>query len=433
MDLRIQPPRRPSNTSVAGIVGVARMTDKARAHENGTLGDYFFGNDSGQDKALLEFLGISAEEFEGSALEMEDETLASWVRDQSGRSEKEIDEFNQEYLNREPESEKMKAILRERVEKFGDGREVRTGFQSQELDDWGSFREKDLTAAPPRSAYDRAVAGIVGLARMAEKARARRSGKLGEYQYGRDSGLDQNVFEWLELSQESFEEAAYLNPNDIELGAWVLRKTKKTGEEIAAFNRKAVMFAPETEEEWAYLKETVKKLDPSQPDVGGWFKLMDLDDEKSFGMIDLRRHPPRSGYETEVAGIAGLARTIDKGRAYYTGTLGDYWYGEDSGMDRNLLEFLGVTPQEFSETLRACPTDADVAAWVRDQCPNSPKEIVTYNDETVGLGPRTDPQWEFLKRAIEKLDPGETKTIRTWLELMDLDDRISFDRSWSGN
>ena len=32
MDLTHQPPRRPSNLGVAGIVGAARMTDKARAH-----------------------------------------------------------------------------------------------------------------------------------------------------------------------------------------------------------------------------------------------------------------------------------------------------------------------------------------------------------------------------------------------------------------
>ena len=32
MDLTRQPPRRPTNLGIAGIVGAARLTDKARSH-----------------------------------------------------------------------------------------------------------------------------------------------------------------------------------------------------------------------------------------------------------------------------------------------------------------------------------------------------------------------------------------------------------------
>ena len=42
---------------------------------------------------------------------------------------------------------------------------------------------------------------------------------------------------------------------------------------------------------------------------------MDFDDEKSFGIVDLRRHAPRSIYDVSVGGVAGLARAIDKARA----------------------------------------------------------------------------------------------------------------------
>ena len=47
MNLTKQPPRRPTNRSMAGVVGVARMVDKARAHNKDTLGQYLYGNDSG--------------------------------------------------------------------------------------------------------------------------------------------------------------------------------------------------------------------------------------------------------------------------------------------------------------------------------------------------------------------------------------------------
>ncbi|MSS70478.1 MAG: DUF5069 domain-containing protein [Candidatus Latescibacteria bacterium] len=433
MDLRIQPPRRPSSTGVAGIVGVARMADKARSHEQGTLGDYLYGNDSGQDKALLEYLRISAEDFEKAAAEMDDPDLSRWVLERSGRSAEEVAAFNRELLGREPATERMKAMLKERVTKFAPDRaDIRTAFQSQELDDWGNFREKDLTAGPPRSPYCRDVAGIVGLARMAEKARAWKCRKLGEYNYGDDAGLDPKVLGWLGLSQEEFAEAAYQNPNDVELGAWVLERTKKTPEEIAAFNRQIVQAGPVDDEQRAYLRDVVQKLDPSRTDITGWFKMTDLDDEQSFRVVDLRRRPPRSGYRTDVAGIVGLARMIDKGRAFNSGTLGAYVYGDDSGIDRRVLQFLGVTEQAFAEALKTCPTDADVADWAGRQGSKTPAEIAAFNDDMVRLGPTADRGWAYLKGIVSKLDPSKTETLKTWFEVMDLDDRVTFERLWAG-
>ena len=63
MDLTRQPPRRASNLSLAGIVGAARMADKARAHNNGTMGEYLYGGNSGLDAKVLELLGISDDDF----------------------------------------------------------------------------------------------------------------------------------------------------------------------------------------------------------------------------------------------------------------------------------------------------------------------------------------------------------------------------------
>ena len=40
MDLTRQPPRRPSNDRVAGIIGLARMIDKARGHNAETIGEF---------------------------------------------------------------------------------------------------------------------------------------------------------------------------------------------------------------------------------------------------------------------------------------------------------------------------------------------------------------------------------------------------------
>ena len=75
----------------------------------------------------------------------------------------------------------------------------------------------DLTQEPPRTAYLRSVFGVMGAARMADKARAARAGMLGAYRYGRDSGLDAAILDFLGLEADDFMEAAYAHPNDTEL------------------------------------------------------------------------------------------------------------------------------------------------------------------------------------------------------------------------
>jgi len=48
---------------MAGIFGVAQMADKARAGRAGKNGVYRYGDGSGQDRSILQFLGILAADF----------------------------------------------------------------------------------------------------------------------------------------------------------------------------------------------------------------------------------------------------------------------------------------------------------------------------------------------------------------------------------
>ena len=146
MDLSRQPPRRPSNVSIAGIVNLARMTDKARAYNSRTLGEFLYGDDSGLDKILLEFLDVSHDDFADAAGRYGDSDLARWIREVSDRTDEEIDAFNQYHLQREPDDEAGKQRLKDRIEKFAPGRtDIATVFQSIELDDWANFRDVDLS------------------------------------------------------------------------------------------------------------------------------------------------------------------------------------------------------------------------------------------------------------------------------------------------
>lgn len=283
MDLTRQPPRRPSNLGLAGIVGAARMTDKARAHNSGTMGEYLYGDDSGLDAKVLGLLGISADDFAKAADEHDDEALQAWVLESSSVTQADIDEFNERELSLEPPNEEYKQRLRDRLAKYAPGRtDITTVLQSVELDDWGEFWQVDLTGGPPRSPHDKDVAGCHGVARMADKARAARAGKIGEYRYGDDSGQDRRILEFLGVSEDDFQEAAVNNPNDVEIGDWVLEQSGKGADEIATFNDRMANWGPEDESSRAYFEQRRQEVDPSRTDIKTWADLQDVDDKLSF-------------------------------------------------------------------------------------------------------------------------------------------------------
>ena len=282
MDLTRQPPRRPSNLGVAGIVGAARMTDKARAYNDETLGEYIYGENSGLDQRVLVFLGISADAFAEAAGARDDTDLGHWVLQTSGKTATEIAEFNDAALNQLPDTDAHKQRLKDRLARFAPGRtDITTVLQSMELDDWGSFWQVDLTAGPPRSARTKDIAGICGVARMADKARAERAEKIGEYVYGDASGQDVRILTFLGISAADFQEAAVNNPNDLEIGAWVRENCDKSDDDIDAFNETLVNYAP-NEASQERFNARIQEIDPTRTDITTWVALQDLDDQLSF-------------------------------------------------------------------------------------------------------------------------------------------------------
>ena len=425
MDLTHQPPRRPTNLSVAGIVGAARLTDKARAHNAETLGEYLYGESSGLDQRVLTFLGISADAYAAAADEHDDAALGQWVIETSGKTEAEIAEFNDAAISQLPDTEGHKQRLKERLALYAPGRtDITTVLQSMELDDWGSFWQVDLTTKPPRSARAKDVGGICGVARMADKARAERAGKIGEYLYGDNSGQDVRILTFLGISADDFQEAAVNNPNDLEIGAWVRENSGKSQDDIDEFNDTLVNYGP-NDTTWERFEARCQEVDPTRTDITTWVQLQDVDDQLSFGIIDLNRRAPRSPYNTDVYGMVQLARLIDKGRASNSNSLGAYFYGEDSGIDRATLGFLGVSAAEFTEALKTLSTDADVEAWLKENHPKSEADIQTYNERMIQMGPTDERYKALMAKMIDRIAPGRTD-INTWFALMLLDDEKTF-------
>ena len=432
MDLTRQPPRRPSNAGVAGIIGLARMIDKARGHNAETIGEFKYGDDSGLDVEVLEFINMNAAEFAEAVDELDDEVLGVLALERAQKSQGEIDTFNEEHLTREPQDELHERLLVERIAKYAPERtDIKTVFTSIELDDWGAFRDLDLTSEPPRSPYLRSVFGVAGAARMADKARAVTCGKLGEYRFGDDSSQDAAILDFLGIEEDAFRQAAYENPNDDELSEWIAERCEKSAADKSVFNawRANVGRYGEMHER---LKMRRAEVAPERGDIESFFDLQDLDDELSFGLTDLRRHPPRSAFDQSVGGLACLARMIDKFRAAHCNCLGEYWCGEDSGFDRAVLDFLGLDQAAFAEAIAANGTDEALVAWLGERLSGkSEEEKAEFNQRLLTASPRNDQQQSFLLNAVSRLDASRTD-IESFAALTLLDDKVSFARLKAG-
>lgn len=431
MDLTIQPPRRASNTSLCGIVALARMTDKARGHVDETIGEYIFGDASGLDKKVLTFLNISPDDFADAVEQYNDDELCEWIQRATDLTDADIETFNTNLLAWEPFNDATRQRLKDRLAKYNppNADQITTMIQSMELDDWGCFYDVDLTTRPPRTPYDRSIAGMYGLMRMADKARAEKVDKLNGYIY--NCPIDQEIVAFLGFSAEDYQEAAYHNVNNIELSDWVKNNTQRTASEISHFNYQIAHKGPEGEELQTIFNTTRDRVAPGRIDITTWFDLLDLDDEHDYGIVDLTRHAPRSAYDTSLMGIIGLARLIDKGRASLSNSLGGYFFGRESFLDSHVLKFLGISADDFQNALKELSNDDAILNWLQSQVNQSDTDIKTFNDKITSRGPRNTKQRAWFKNRVAGLDPNRSD-ITTLIAMVQLDDQITFTRQKAG-
>jgi len=135
--------------------------------------------------------------------------------------------------------------------------------------------------------------------------------------------------------------------------------------------------------------------------------------------MDLTQQFPR-GPRERLAGVAMLARTIDKARAALAGTAGEYIY--DCPMDRQLFATLGVGADEFLELVGRSPDDIAVVAWLRGR--NAPLEgaaIDEHNRAIEQWAPRSAEGRERFVSQRDAIAPGRTD-ITTWTDLIDAEE-----------
>jgi len=103
IDLRIQYPRS-IRERLAGYVHLGRMIDKCRAIRAGMQGDYIYP--CALDERLLQFAGISAEEFSREVQAKTDHEMADWFRMRAAvHTPSEIESWNDMLLTVGPDTE----------------------------------------------------------------------------------------------------------------------------------------------------------------------------------------------------------------------------------------------------------------------------------------------------------------------------------------
>jgi hypothetical protein len=134
--------------------------------------------------------------------------------------------------------------------------------------------------------------------------------------------------------------------------------------------------------------------------------------------MDLTIEFPRSPRET-LLGIPMLPRTIDKARAALSDTLGEYIYGEKSGFDMSLLEFLGLTSGAFLEGVRESPDDAAMAKWLESHAPKTPAETKQFATVFLNDGDDDADRARFQERRA-KLPANVQGRVTGWVDLLDV-------------
>ena len=122
----------------------------------------------------------------------------------------------------------------------------------------------------------------------------------------------------------------------------------------------------------------------------------------------------------KMAGYVHLARMIDKCRAVLAKTEGEYIY--PCPMDDRLMEFAGITADQFTAAVKANPSDDLVAKWfTRTVEAHPPAELDAWNQMMLSRGPSTLKKQKYFNTLRDAVDPSRTD-LTAWADLQDLEE-----------
>jgi Domain of unknown function (DUF5069) len=140
---------------------------------------------------------------------------------------------------------------------------------------------------------------------------------------------------------------------------------------------------------------------------------------------DLTQRPPRSP-RSRLGGYALLPRMLDKGRATAVGKNGEYHY--NCPLDQHILNFAGIDAKKLLAELKKGKGDGEILDWItaNAKTKRTAWEIQQWSDYHDRRGPDSDAETlQFFAGYVAKLTKAR-EDIRTWADVLDLDDYVSF-------
>ena len=140
---------------------------------------------------------------------------------------------------------------------------------------------------------------------------------------------------------------------------------------------------------------------------------------------DLTQRPPRSP-RCRLGGYVSLPRMLDKGRATLIGKNGELKY--NAPFDQHIINFLGFDPAALLEQLASGKGDAEILGWIGGHAQHQPTpwEIEQWSEYMLRRTPDSDEETLILFfRAVGSFSKTR-EDIKTWVDLIDLDDHVTF-------
>lgn len=138
---------------------------------------------------------------------------------------------------------------------------------------------------------------------------------------------------------------------------------------------------------------------------------------------NLTQRPPRSP-RVRLGGFTILPRVLDKARATFAGTNGDYMF--NNPLDSVLFGFAGVSAENFLAQVKASAGDFDMLQWFNAQARKAPHEIAAWSAWTETFVDHDVETREWLAGRVKALDVRRAD-IGAVFDYLDLDDYLSFD------
>jgi len=149
---------------------------------------------------------------------------------------------------------------------------------------------------------------------------------------------------------------------------------------------------------------------------------MSPNDKLALLAPDLTKVFPRSPRET-LGGYVIAGRTLDKCRAELAGTNGEYHF--DCPLDRQFLNFTGITADAFKAFVGTGATDAEVALWISENSKiKEAAEVVVWNNMMRHTRPCDMPVelQVFLEGYIPKF-LRKNHPVYVWFDVYDIEEQ----------